>query len=151
MDSTMLQKAFPAYFECFSMPECAVEQELTVYRACKTRKIERESFLNTYEENGFSVPVGLQSDDPQVYSLSTFEKPKDLHRFVCINSRFDPPWMLAKGITSAQCGVSCRTKAWQANKKKSSHVDWWLYENAEPWLYFKEVNYDEEVSADKQP
>lgn len=28
-------------------------------------------------------------------------------------------------------------------KSKSSHVDCWLYENAEPWKEFDEVNYDE--------
>lgn len=151
MDSTMLQKAFPAYFECFHLPECAVEQELTVYRACKTRKVEKESFLNTYEENGFSVPAFLEPNDPQVYSLSTFEKLRDIRRFVCIDSKYDPPYALAKGKTVLQCGVACRTKEWRPEKKKSSHVDWWLYEGATPWLYFEEVDYHEELSAHEQP
>lgn len=144
-----LRKAFPAYFSCFTMPDDAAEQELTVYRACRTRKIEKESFLNTYEENGFQVPFGKQADDPQVYSMSTYEKLKDIKRFVCIDSRYVPPLLLAKGITDPKCGISCRTAKWRKGAK-GSHVDWWLYEGAEPWKCFREVNYDEELSASQR-
>ena len=38
------------------------------------------------------------------------------------------------------------TKEWrkkQGQKYKGSHVDWWLYEDAEPWIEFKEVTESE--------
>ena len=148
MDIAKLKKVFPSYMDHIILPECAREQEIIVYRACKTRKIERESFLPTYEENGFKITAGGSPDDPQEYCLSTFEKPQHLKRFVAINGKYTPPWVLAKGTTSPSCGIACRTKDWK--KKRTSHVDWWLYEGAEPWTFFYEVDYDEERRNDIQ-
>lgn len=144
MELQEIEKRFPAYFENFSLPECAAEQEIEVYRACETRKIERASFLNTYEEKGFEVPVDMAADDPRVYSLSTYENPKDLKRFVAIDAKFSPPFLMAKGTTHPSCGPSCPTRKWKGGK--GSHVDWWLYEGAEPWVHFVEVDYDEELA-----
>lgn len=103
------------------MPDAATEQEIYVYRACPTRKIEKASFLNTYEENGFQVPVGLGSDNPQVYSLSTYFRLNDIRRFVIIDSKYNPPFLLAKGHTTGDSGVSCKTSEWK--HVKGSHVD----------------------------
>jgi len=136
------KKVFPAYFKNFEIPFAAKEQEIEVYRACPTRKIERESFLNTFEENGNKVPVNCSEHDPQVYCLSTFFRLKDVKRFVIIESKYQPPWILAKGHTTKDDGVSCITKQWKPCA--NSHVDWWLYEGAEPWLVFKETTYEEE-------
>lgn len=146
MKKEKIKKAFPAYMDSIQLPACAQEQEIVVYRACPTRKIEKESFLNSYEENGFVTLAGLLGDDPQQYCLSTYEKAKDLNRFVAVDGKFSPPLLLAKGTTSPECGVSCRTREWK-RKQRSSHVDWWLYEGAEPWKYFKEANYDEERAS----
>ena len=63
------EKVFPSYFANFKVPEWARGQELSVYRACRTGKIEKESFLNTYEQNGFCVEIGKSIDDPSQYSL----------------------------------------------------------------------------------
>lgn len=141
-----IEKRFPAYFENFSLPECAVEQEIEVYRACPTRRIERASFLNSFEENNFMISVDGDPSDPQEYCLSTCYRLRDIRRFVAIDSRFSPPFTLAKGTTHPSCGVSCFSKAWQP-RRKNSHVDWWLYEGAEPWIHFIEVNYEEEYAA----
>ena len=135
-----MKKVFPAYFENFTLPSVAVEQEINVYRACPTGKIERESFLNTFEENGFNVPVDKTSDDPQVYCLSTCVRPRDIKRFVAVDSKFQPPWLMARGHTTERDGVSCKTRDWK--KHKGSHVDWWLYTCAEPWLVFEECDYE---------
>lgn len=124
------------------MPDAAAEQEIYVYRACPTRKIQQASFLNTYEENGFQVSVGLRADDPQVYCLSTYFRLNDIRRFVIIDSRYNPPFLLVKGYTTGDCGVSCKTREWQPTK--GSHVDWWLYEGATPWLTFEETTYEYE-------
>ena len=146
MELSEIIKRFPAYFKNFTLPKCATEQEIEVYRACRTRKIEKASFLNSFEENGLKVAVGGDEGDPQEYCLSTYSKLKDIKRFVAIDSKYSPPFLLAKGITHPSCGVSCVTKEWRA-QCKSSHVDWWLYEDAEPWVYFREVDYEKELTA----
>ena len=146
LDVQGMQKRFPAYFENFTLPRCEVEQQICVYRACKTRKIEQASFLNTYEENGFANTVGQEIDDPQEYCLSTYERLRDVKRFVAVTAKYSPPFLLAKGWTSPLCGVSCRTKEWKTGYK-GSHVDWWLYEDAKPWEHFEEVDYDEELKS----
>ena len=145
VNSSTIQKVFPAYFANFRMPDAAVEQEINVYRACPTHKIEKASFLNTYEENGFKVTAGGEIDDPQEYCMSTFIRLKDVKRFVIIDSKYQPPWLLAKGKTTKVDGPSCETKAWK--RTKNSHVDWWLYEDAEPWLAFEETNYEREKQS----
>lgn len=147
MNEEQIRKKFPAYMDSIELPTCAKEQEIIVYRACRTRRIEKESFLNTYEENGYQILAhpSLEENDPQHFSMSTYVKVKELKRFCSTNQKkYQPPYLLAKGITKGCCGVSCLTSEWK--KKKGSHVDWWLYENATPWEYFVEVNYDEECS-----
>ena len=143
MDVEKAKKIFPAYFENFEIPSAAIEQEIEVYRACRTGKIERESFLNSYEENGYSISADGSIDDPQEYCLSTYFRLNDVKRFVILDSKFQPPWRLAKGHTTKEDGLSCKSKEWK--KTKSSHVDWWLYIGAEPWLAFEEVSYDDEL------
>ncbi len=114
------------------MPLGACENNYTVYRACATGKVDRLSFLNSYEENGFCTILGLAENDPSQYSLSTFEKPRDVKRFATMNSSFKISFKIAKGTTNPIYGYSQRTKERDKSKKKSSHVDWWLYENATP-------------------
>ena len=145
MDVNTIQKVFPEYFKNFQMPEVAKEQEIEVYRACRTGKIEKDSFLNSFEENGYCISADGSIDDPQEYCLSTYYKLKDVKRFVVVDSKFQPPWLLAKGTTIKDAGVSCKTKEWK--QTKGSHVDWWLYEGAEPWLAFEEKEYEEESKA----
>lgn len=137
-----IRKIFPGYFENFEMPSAAVEQKIEVYRACPTGKIEKDSFLNTYEQNGFKNSVGMSKDDPQEYCLSTYIRLKDVRRFVIIDSKFQPPWKLAKGHTTEEDGLSCRSKEWK--RCRNSHVDWWLYLDAKPWLAFEETTYEYE-------
>ena len=147
MDEKQGKKKFPSYFENFEMPEWAREQELEVYRACATGKVDEKSFLNSFEENGFQVSLGGEEDDPQVYSLSSYTKFKDVKRFMTMDSRFGVPFKIAKGITKPVHGICLETKEWKRNlgiKYRGSHVDWWLYENAEPWKEFEEVILDED-------
>lgn len=144
MRDEQIKKVFPAFFENFQLPAEAKEQEIAVYRACRTRKLERESFLCTYEENGFRITADGKEDDPQEYCMSTYAKLKDVSRFVVVDSKYQPPWALAKGHTTAKDGVSCATRDWK-EKYRSSHVDDWLYEGAEPWTAFELVDYDEEL------
>lgn len=146
MKQEQIAKKFPSYFENFEMPEWAREQELIVYRACATGKVDRLSFLNSFEENEYQISAGGDPTDPQEYSLSTYTKYKDVKRFMKLDSRFGVPFVIAKGVTKPVHGISLETKEWKAKlgiKYKGSHVDWWLYERAEPWEEFEEVNADE--------
>ena len=153
MTEELAKKVFPKYFENFTMPETAKEQEIEVYRACPTRKIEKASFLNTYEELERNIPPDKRADDPQVYCLSTNLSAKGLKRFVISTSKYQPPFLLAKGYTTKKDGLSCKSNTWKTYKsiaaaRRDTHVDWWLYEGAEPWLAFKEVNYEYETKHD---
>ena len=142
MNAEKIKKTFPLYFRNFEIPKEAKEQEIEVYRACPTRKVEKASFLNTYEENGFQNTPGRESSDPQDYCLSVCTRLKDIKRFVSFSSKYQPPLVLAKGHTTRHDGVSCRTKEWK--RTRSSHVDWWLYEDAQPWLAFEVTCYEYE-------
>lgn len=145
MDKEQAEKKFPFYFANFEMPEWAREQSLEVFRACATGKVDRESFLNAYEENGFQVSLNGEVDDPQEYSLSSYTKFRDVKRFMTMDSRFGVPFIIAKGETNPEYGICLETKEWKKNlgiKYKGSHVDWWLYENAEPWKEFEVVIID---------
>ena len=138
-----LRKKFPSYFSKFELPEGAREQRLKVYRACKTQTVDEESFIPTFEENNYTYGQGDDPLDPGIYSLSTYEKPKDVKRFAITNNKFRKPYKIAIGYTEAKCGLSQITKE-RKPKSKSSHVDWWIYENAEPQKYFDMIKNFEE-------
>lgn len=80
MNKEQAEKKFPSYFENFEIPEWAREQELEVYRACATGRVDKESFLNSYEENGYKISINGDATDPQEYSLSTYLKFRDVKR-----------------------------------------------------------------------
>ena len=143
MDKEQAKKKFPSYFENFEMPEWAREQELEVYRACATQKADHDSFLNSFEENGFQISAGGCIDDPQEYSLSVYMKFRDVKRFMTMDSRFGVPFTIAKGNTHPMHGICLETREWKRKsgiKYKGSHVDWWLYKNAEPCTGFEVID-----------
>ena len=139
------EKKFPIYFRKFELPKEAGDNNYRVYRACKTHKLDKESFTPSFEENNFSYTPEEDEQDPSLYSLSVFQNPKDIKRF--IKSRPTcPPCKIAVGYTNPSCGPSVLTSIYKpinpktGKKNKSSHVDWWLYENAEPYLYFSLID-----------
>ena len=72
--------------------------------------------------------------DPGQYSLSSFEKPKDVKRYAGVMSDMKVPYQIAVGETNPRHGVVQRTR--ERTKKKTSHVDWWLYRDATPYEEF---------------
>jgi len=148
-----VEKCFPDYFQRFTLPPEAREQALTVYRACRTRKVDEGSFLNSYEESG-CPPVDPESEepvDPSNYSLSTYTDQRQLKRFVAASAKIQPPLTLAVGTTEGCCGPCSPTAVWRTSPgpfqndqaRKSKHVDWWLYKGARPWEHFEEIAYEE--------
>ena len=114
-------------------------EEVEVYRICKTGEIDQASFLPSYieyERNGCLDKLDL--DDVGSYSLSCFSKIRDARNKLIFFTKREPKAIAAKGITSSDCGVIQRTR--ERRKTRDSHIDWWLYENAKPWKYFKEEN-----------
>ena len=73
--------------------------------------------------------------DPSLYSLSTYEKPRDVKRFAITNSDIREPIKIAMGYTEPSCGLVQRTR--ERTGRRTSHVDWWLYVDAEPYKYFE--------------
>ncbi len=134
-----LERLFPDYFDRFNLPEGAKPEKIEVYRACKTQKCDKESFTPSFEEKGFEYHQDDDPSDPSLYSLSTAEKIKDIQRFVRIDSEYKKPYKIAKGITSEECGFVQRTKERTSNKR-SSHVDWWLFKDAQPYKFFEIIN-----------
>lgn len=129
-----IERLFPDYFSRFDLPEGAREERITVYRACKTGQCDKASFMPSFEEKGFKYFEGEDPTEPGLYSLSTYEKPKDVKRFAKMNSDFQVPYMIAIGETEPQYGLVQRTK--ERENRRTSHVDWWLYEDAKPYEAF---------------
>lgn len=137
-EDEIVKRLFPDYFERFEMPEGAKEEAIKVYRACKTWECDKESFTPTFEEQGCVYLPEQNPTDPGIYSLSTAEKPRDIKRFVTMNSEYNKPHKIAYGVTAPEHGIAQRTKE-RIPKRKDSHVDWWLYKGAKPYECFEMI------------
>jgi len=118
----------------FRIPEGAHEERIHVFRACRSGKCEKESFLPTFEEQAFRYRDNDDVTDPGVYSLSVYEKPNHIKRFASHISDMNVPYRIAEGYTEPEYGLVQRTKERKA--KSGSHVDWWLYPNKDPSVEF---------------
>lgn len=109
-------------------------------------------FVQSFTSFFFKVLAGLitgrtykiskdgDEHDPQEYSLSTYIKFRDVKRFMVMDSRYGVPFVIAKGVTKPVHGICLETREWKRNlgiKYKGSHVDWWLYTDAEPYKEFE--------------
>ena len=130
-----IEHIWPDYFDRFTLPEGAHEEEILVYRACRTNKCEKASFLPTFEENGYIVFDEKEEIDPGTYSLSVYEKAKDVKRFTVLRADYPKPCKIAIGYTRSKHGLVQRTR--ERTHRKSSHIDWWLYKDARPYEEFE--------------
>ena len=146
MTDEKLRRKFPSAFPDGVPPKGAKPESVPVYRICRTGKVESASFLPTYLDPAVSQTkenVGLPHDC-DYYSLSTYEKRRDANNKLKFFKKRNPPAILAKGTTDPSCGVSQRTK--ERTGTKSSHVDWWLYDKAQPHTFFQPIEEKEESS-----
>lgn len=132
-----IEKIFPDYFQRFKLPEGAREEAIRVYRACRSGKCDRSSFLPSFEENKGILNPFVDLTDPGQYSLSTYEKPTDVKRFAGVISDMKVPYQIAVGVTDPKHGLVQRTR--ERTKKRTSHVDWWLYKDATPYDEFEMI------------
>ena len=139
MDIDKLKKKFPTYFPVDKLPKEAKEEEIEVFRACFYGFC-RDSFLTTYEECRIYEfkPKSYNEKDIGTYSMSCYEDIKDLNKMLRvfkIHSKYNN-LVLSKGKTNIECGMILKAKD---KNDSGSHVDFFLYENAEPIKYFKVI------------
>lgn len=140
MDINKLKKKFPTYFPVDKLPKEAKEEEIEVFRACKYGFCSK-SFLSYYEEwkNCKSKPKGYNEEDIGTYSMSCFEDINDLNKMLRKFKNVFKEYkslLLSKGKTNIKCGIILKAKD---INKSGSHVDFWLYKNAEPIKYFEAI------------
>ncbi len=142
MDIEKIKSKFPVDFPVDMLPDGAKEENIEVYRICRSGKIEPKSFLPTYlDELAHTKENENTTQDIGHYSLSTFENENEARRMFKFFRGKQPEAIAAKGITDSSCGLTQRTK--ERTKKKGSHVDWWLYEGAEPHRFFCETSLEQ--------
>lgn len=134
-----LKKKFPPNFPADDLPAGAKEEKIAVYRICKSGNIEPSDFIPTYlEELSRTKENDGEEHDIGFYSLSTFIDAKDARKILAISQRKNPHPVIAKGTTDPSCGLCQRTK--ERKKRAKSHVDWWLYQDAVPHIFFQEAD-----------
>lgn len=133
VDIETLKKKFPKGFPVERLPEGAKEENIVAYRICRSGKVEAASFLPTYLDE-ISKVKEIDDEDMGYYSLSVFEKASEAKRMLKFFRGKQPCAIVAKGVTDVSCGMTQRTK--ERTGKKTSHIDWWLYEGATPHLFF---------------
>lgn len=133
-----LRAKYPPGFPVEDLPEGAREERIGVYRICRSGKVEAASFLPTYLNELSMTKENLgEEHDIGYYSLSTFFKENDARRALKFFRGKQPCAILSIGCTEPVFGLCQRTKERKKNAK--SHVDWWLYQNAAPHIFFQEI------------
>lgn len=136
----MFPKCFPTDFEKRLLPvkrdKCV---KSVVYRVIKWGKIDRKAFLSTYEEVLMKLRPQSNSDDESsagYYATSTNLDESELQYYLRGCLRRDPAAFIAKGVPLVKCGPSQLSRE-RDNNIKGNHVDWWIYELAQPELKFE--------------
>ena len=136
---------FPNNFVTDMLPEGAIEDNKEVYRVIKYGILNRDSYIGTHEEilKGLMPPGRIRRDpsNPGTYSTSCYLEESECVHFLKLCMRHKPEALIAKGITAAECGPSQLTS--DREPRNDTHVDWWIYKEAEPQYYFEGVPQNE--------
>jgi len=137
-------KKFPTGFPAEKLPAGIKEEGIEVYRICRTGKVESASFLPTYLDELSKTKENEDAEEHEIgyYSMSTYEKKRDAKRKLKFFRGKQPEAVASIGITDCSCGVIQRTK--DRKSCKDSHVDWWIYDGAQPHMFFQVVQLDDE-------
>ena len=137
-------ECFPQNFETDILPQGARKENKAVYRVIKYGAINRESFIGTYEEikRGLIPPKKIMDlNDPGLYSTSCNIDYMEAEYATRLFMRHHPKAFIARGETEGTCGP-CQVTS-EREQRTDTHVDWWIYEDAEPQVYFQKVVKDE--------
>ena len=133
-------ECFPENFETEILPKEAKKENKPVYRVMKYGTLNRESFISTYEEirRGLIPPKRrMNLQDPSLYSTSCNMEYPEAEYALNLFMRHHPKAFVAKGETVKSCGPCQLTS--EREERSDTHVDWWIYEESEPQLYFKRL------------
>lgn len=133
---------FPPDFQAKILPPGLSPAKFPVYRLCLDGILNREAFLSTYELTLLGKrPKGEDWDeklkDPETYSTSCYIKLNELKQSLKTLRRYHPSPIIVYGTASSAYGPLQKSK--ERTGKKTSHVDWWLYKNADPSGDFSEI------------
>ena len=132
---------FPENFETEILPREAKEENRLVYRIIKYGTINRDSFISTYEEiqRGLIPPKKrMNLQDPGLFSTSCNIDYSEAEYVLNLMMRQQPKAFIAKSETEGSCGPCQLTS--EREKTTSTHIDWWIYDDSSPQLYFEEEN-----------
>lgn len=136
---------FPDDFETDILPKGIHAEEKKVYRVMKKGIIDREAFISTFEETKRGLrPPGrkpIDERDPSLYSTSCNEDIAEAQCVLGLLSGHHPAAVIAEGVIHPSCGPWQLTSE-RENDRQDTHVDWWVYENSQPQVYFNEVKKD---------
>lgn len=123
---------FPADFESEILPKDVEYKAYSVYRILKQGILNREAFIGSFEEfperfvrsrKAGSYSTSCYQDYAEIYNLLEFTF-RDKH----------PEAILAFGTTEPICGPCKKSES------GSSHVDWWIFKDSHPEVFFEEVH-----------
>ena len=141
-----IDKKYPDFFRNTVLPEKACNQEIEVYRFCVEGIIDRRAFDSSYADKHITganraLDIKPDSKDPKHYATSVYHDVNDVIMRQASFTNRKPMTIVAKGITEKSCGPCAISSHWRMCN--TSHVDWWIYEDAHPECFFCEVNYNE--------
>ena len=125
---------FPENFESEILPKDIEYFSLHAYRILKEGKLNRQAFMSTFEEfkDKKYKPRGFNPNSPDTYSTSLFSDMHEIKNILKIMLRHNPPALIAEGTTEPCCGPNKRDS-------QNSHINWWIFKDASPEIYFKVV------------
>lgn len=114
------------------------EDSCEVYRIALFGRIDREFFLPTILEDRnkerYSA-IRTESIGLDEWSVSCYTEKKDVDKTLKMLKKYYPPSRLATGNICEGTGLWALSKDW--NKKKNSHVDWWIFKDECPIHCFR--------------
>ena len=138
---------FPPNIEELIVADGAGENRFRYYRVSRSGKIDRDAFLSSYEERiirdqnihdrDVEKMDQITQKDIGLYSTSGFESRSRANNVLNLLRRHSDGPVLIVGETEPICGLSMKTKDSKSGRKsKRSHIDWWIYKDAQPELFF---------------
>lgn len=147
MDIETAKNVFPCYkdnngkvlFDINNLPpEATMKHIENVYRFCLWGKIDKKAFQCTYLTKEEICCKDLDYDNYGTFSTSCYGKLRDVKKkFICF-TRHEPEAIVAIGTITPESGYSCEDKL--LRDTKSSHIHWWIFEDASPWESFKKFD-----------
>lgn len=80
----------------------------------------------------------MNLQDPGLFSTSCNIDYSEAEYVLNLIMRHQPKAFIAKGETEGSCGPCQLTS--EREKTTSTHIDWWIYDDSSPQLYFEEEN-----------